>query len=295
MVFKKPSGGTEILYDELMKRLPKDIKNKYQIAVRAVDREDREGVLWQHLNHDQPAVSWLDNKSRFEDWDRYAYVSHWQYDRFRIAFDVPENNARVIKNAINPIPLVEKPKEPRLIYVSTPNRGLQLLIEAVKELPVTLDVYSSWSIYGPAEEYKKADESFESVYQECRDADNINYHGSVPHDQLIKALQSSNILAYPSTFEETSCISAMEAFSAGLRVVTTGLGALPETCGEYGDLCTYSSDHWEHIHRFRDVLMRVVDSLNTKESQERILDAKNHFDTYYSWDYRIKEWIDWLG
>ena len=38
-----------------------------------------------------------------------------------------------------------------------------------------------------------------------------------------------DLFVYPSIFEETFCASALEALSAGLHVITTNFGALPET------------------------------------------------------------------
>jgi glycosyltransferase involved in cell wall biosynthesis len=49
-----------------------------------------------------------------------------------------------------------------------------------------------------------------------------------------------DLYVYPSIFEETSCVSAMEALAAGVHVITNNLGALYETCSEWPVYVTYN-------------------------------------------------------
>jgi hypothetical protein len=57
----------------------------------------------------------------------------------------------------------------------------------------------------------------------------VEYVGSVGQVRLAQELGGVAVLAYSSTFTETSCIAAIEAMAAGAEVFITRLGALPET------------------------------------------------------------------
>lgn len=54
--------------------------------------------------------------------------------------------------------------------------------------------------------------------------------GSLTKQELADVQQACDLMVYPSDFEEVSCISAMEAMAAGLPLIASRVGALPETC-----------------------------------------------------------------
>lgn len=59
---------------------------------------------------------------------------------------------------------------------------------------------------------------------------NVTILGALTKPQLAALQKSCDLMVYPTEFEEVSCISAMEAMHAGLPMLTSVAGALPETC-----------------------------------------------------------------
>src|SRR5262249_56088914 len=88
--------------------------------------------------------------------------------------------------------------------------------------------------------------------------------GAGPQTGLAEALGEADILAYPNTFAETSCISVMEAMAAGCMVVTSKLGALPETTAGFGVLMDASADVVAMAREFAKVLVNVIQMAREK-------------------------------
>jgi len=217
------------------------------VQIRAAIPAGRRLVLWTGHAHDQPAVQSLRDSKYMALWDRVVCVSEWQKSTFHKQLGVPLEKLEVARNAIAPAferlfcdetDLIRaKTRELRLAYTSTPFRGLEILLAcfpAIRKLHPNcqLDVFSSMLVYGQTGEKDR----YQKLYERCRAIDGINYRGSVPQPTLAKELTAVSIFAYPNTFAETSCIAVMEALAAGLLVVTSDLGGLPETCGGWARL-----------------------------------------------------------
>ena len=299
----KPRGGTEILKDSLLSKLKdgdlEGINLISSVCHPSFLQEDKINVVWQHLSYDQPNVQYMTDRRYVDSVDYFVYVSHWQFQRFRERFQIPEYKSVVIRNAIEDYPHGVYPScqdKIRLIYTSTPWRGLSVLVRAIQILnelrnDFECDIYSSTKIYGTDFEISEG-AKFESLFELCRQTPNINYHGYASNEEVRKAVHDSHLFAYPSIFEETSCLSALEALYAGCKVVTTNHGALPETCGDFADYVEYEPNQEELAKKYAKALNSAMDSILFEDHDYHT--QIKHYQKYWTWDMRKYDWFDFL-
>jgi glycosyltransferase involved in cell wall biosynthesis len=105
-------------------------------------------------------------------------------------------------------------------------------------------------------------------------------------------MMSGAILAYPNVFEETSCITVMEAKAAGCAIVTSSRGALPETVGEGGILVSGAPGTQEYKSSFVNAICHLFENdghfstmcnLNRKEALHSL-----------GWQHRAKSLIEYF-
>jgi len=296
----KPMGGTEIMYEELMARLPQEIKDKYSIF-NYIPYADfsKPTIFWNQLSYDQNAVSFLSEPENVEKIDQFVFVSHWQAEMYRKTFNIPGYKTTVIKNAsIEASKRESGPREKvRLCYTSTPWRGLDVLIKAWQLLDpqdCELHVFSSTKIYGKDFAISAAG-NYEELFDECRNTQGIVYRGFSTNESLRSELHTFDIMAYPNTFEETSCIAVIEALCSGLRVVTSNLGALPETTEGWARMYPYLMNKDKHAEAFASILKEEIEKIKTGKLDSELEFQKQVYAPKWSWDERIKEWTNFLN
>lgn len=292
----KPIGGTELLYNNLIKYTGTDwaeyVNLIISVCYQGLIDPTRSNIVWQHLSYDQQNIIGMIDRNFINLVDKFVYVSEWQKNQFQNRFPVDESKNLVIRNAIEDIEFKHKPTDKiRLIYTSMPNRGLEILLDAFELLnrnDVELIVYSSNIIYGKG---YATNSHIEQLFHRCRTMKNVIYKGFGMNQAVRYALQQSHILAYPSIYEETSCLSAIEAGAAGCRIVTTNYGALSETCGEHATYVDYSDDRQELTHNYSNALNDAINNY----SSEGLLEQSDWFNLRYSWNIRKTEWNKFFG
>jgi len=169
--------------------------------------------------------------------------------------------------------------------------------EAWSELKPTnaeLHIFSGTKIYGN-EFYKSQDEIHKHLYNKCSELPNVIYRDNIPNDELRRELPSFDILAYPSTFEETSCISVIEAISAGLRVICSSLGALPETTEGWARMYPSIKDRSLHVKTFTGILREEINAVKEGIYNDQSILQSEVYAPAWSWEERIYDWEEFLS
>jgi len=272
-------------------------------------------VLWTQHAPDQPSVAPLRDPAERDAYDAFALVSNWQSAGFQAAFGIPPQRIAILRNADAPaflglFPpaatiLHHKTTPPVLAYTSTPFRGLSLLLDAFPRIRAalpgaTLRVYSDMRVYRVAPDEDQS--QYGALYERCRQTPGVEYVGSIAQPALAGALREVSLLAYPNIFPETSCIAALEAMAAGCRIVTSRLGALPETTGGFAELVDLPVTENgrlkrdEYVEWFVDA---VMGALHQMRSQPGVVEAHlrkqvDFVNEAYTWPLRARQWADWL-
>jgi glycosyltransferase involved in cell wall biosynthesis len=298
----RPLGGSEILNNNLLKYTGQDWQTNVNLILSMCDTAfidpNRLNVVWQHLACDQKAISGMADAKFIQAVDHFVYVSQWQLRQFADRFAINLSQTHVIRNAIEPIEFTEKSQgKIKLIYTSTPNRGLEVLLKAFKILnrtDVELTVFSSNIIYGKGYSNQLAG-THEHLFHQCKTTPGVIYRGYAMNKAVRQALQSSHILAYPSIYEETSCLAAIEAGAAGCKIVTTNLGALTETCDNWATYVDYRyGDNLDQLaERYAQTLNYEIDKY--WKNSYNIKDQSNWFNEQYSWHTRRQEWLTFFN
>lgn len=265
-------------------------------------------LQWCHHDTDQPGVAHLKMPEIQEILDGVIMVSEWQALRYREAFGINWDKLRVLRNGVSPafldlfppgsLIIPEKSPDPLLVYTSTPFRGLHLLLSAIPLIRnrvgnATFKIFSSWQVYGSGDE----NDEFNKMYDRCHNMEGVEYMGGCGQAQLAIEMKRAWCLAYPNIFPETSCISVMEAYAAGCKVVTTHAGALPETTAGLATMIVNPGGFKDHVMRFADATADVIQKipgdlvLTERELQGAVAYARERCQ----WRDRVPQLIEWIA
>lgn len=300
LLLDEPSlgGGSTILARSLMQKINPNLWEKINLIYGGDDKEPlsdfKKNVIWVHEDIYPPHRNNFSKINYLKKIDCIIFVSHWQYQIYRAYYELPESKCIVIQNATeccSTTPVREK--KIKLIYATTPFRGLDVLLDAFQLLnrsDIDLDIYSSTIVYG--RHYSSNNEKLYSpIFQKASQIDGVRVLGHITNTELKEKFKSGHIFAYPSTFRETSCLSAIEAAISGMAIATTNLGALPETLGSWATYINFDRNQKNLAIKYAHALNKLIDQYWDDNHQAKLASQREYFNNFWTWGKRLPEWI----
>jgi glycosyltransferase involved in cell wall biosynthesis len=229
--------------------------------------------------------------------DHQSYVER-RYPYLEGKIDISSNGISVDK-----IEKIEKEgkivrNEARLVWTSSPDRGLEALIPIMKKVIEYVPEVELHCFYGFDNINKIIDkfpnsQALKKLVMDSIDNINIFWHGRQNQYQIIREFLKSGIWCYPTNFPETSCISCMEAQALGAIPIINPIWALRTNVfhgiviegDTYDDKLVQSMyageiirliQHPDHMAHIREGMME---------------DARNRF----SWEVFVDQWEKWAS
>ena len=194
-------------------------------------------ILWLH---DMPSPMFWKPEA-VEKYDRVAVLS--QFHEKEVLKIQPNAKTWITANGldadylVDPAQIVRHDSAPVLMYASTPERGLEQLLETV--WPLILDEFpkarlkifhgfgKTWEMaHGKSSVQRAFRAKIEHLLATMR---GVEYHGMIGQRPLAFEFAHADFWLYPLSFPEISCITAMKAAAMGCFCVTSGYAALAET------------------------------------------------------------------
>lgn len=206
-------------------------------------------------------------------------------------FAIPDEKIIVTRNGIDPTRwdgIAKNQKDPyKVVYTSSPDRGLDRTIQVmdlvIKQIPqATLDVY-----YGFDNMVKIGKQSEVDMFMKLiAERPWITLRGNVEQRELIRQLCKASVWLYPTNFNETFCISALEAVFSGVWPVVRAYGALPDTLrGLPGTILDRDCITEEDIQAYADATISAM-------TRPMDMTLSSELITKHSWTEVAREWVE---
>lgn len=142
-------------------------------------------------------------------------------------------NVFIVPNGIADMHMLDGPNHANVfIYGSSPGRGLQYVLECWWYIKTSIPDAVLRVYYGFTEAFQRSmrasmgEEQYRTWHSYMfglLQQDGVEYYGTVNHADLTDAYRHAGFFLYPTTFQETGCISVLRAMACGCIPITSKL------------------------------------------------------------------------
>ena len=211
-------------------------------------------------------------------------VSNYQKELFVKKYPNLESKVKVIPNGIDLSDWdgISNKKVPnRFIYSSAPDRGLKNLL---RMWPKIKEIYNDATLVVTSPPYAL------SWYNEYKDdLDGVTFYDGLSPYKLYTEISKAEYWLYPSKYDETFCITALEMMMGGVKILTTDTGnllSLVQGCG----IIQPSSKSDSELEK--SLLLEIGRLKKSPSLSEKILGNSKNKVKQFDFPKIYKKWID---
>ena len=215
-------------------------------------------------------------------------VSEYSKNKLLQVYPEMEGKIEVIPNAIDPSDWnvygrVQKIKD-RFIYSSAADRGLMNLLNMwgdIKKIKPNASLVVATPPY--------ALEWYDSYKTNLQD---VEFIGSLPPSRLYEEILKSEYWMYPSYYDETYCITALEMMKGRVKIISSDTGNLLSLLQGKGKLISSAMD----LDEMKTEMLKVLElEKNNPNSLQSFLDNANRYANNQNWDNVADIWFNRIG
>lgn len=253
---------------------------------------------------------WLSGDPNYDlrDWrvSKYAYLSDW-HKAFLLQHHkgMNPNKMMLTMNGVNrDLYTVAVEKKNQTVYSSSADRGLRELLLMLPEIRKAVPDFSILIFYGFLnwESAAKARNNPAELHEietikELMKQPGVEYHGRVDKKTLAKYQMESKVWLFPTFFQETHCVTAVENSISKNAILSSNLAGLKTTVGDSGILLDGFAEYGgSHPQAYKDKFIAESIKLLTDE-EYRLSWAEKAYQKaqQYTWKNCADGWVKEFG
>lgn len=231
-----------------------------------------------------------------DNYEKVMCLSEFHKKYVHSMIGLPNEKILVTRNGIEPSKFsdqVFQKKKGKVIFSSSPDRGLDMAIRVMDEVVKVIPEAELHVFYGFDNMRKMGlDADIEKIEAMIYTRKWIKFKGNTQQNELMKEMQSSEVWLYPTNFNETFCITALEMLANKVYPIARSVGALQNTLA---DACSKGQaslldDVCETDEAIAKYAEQVISAINEEKWKNVDLPIEHH-----DWKAVAHEWVEFMG